>query len=144
VSGSLGGFSKQGRDEARAYASARDDEVVTGSVAKPASATAAAAAGPAAPAETDLVFTRMAAVELFNRGGKQMSAPWENPSSGARGTVTPIASAYPKDGLVCHDFLASYVRPKGGETWLQGEACRAKGGKAAAWEVRSLRPWTRT
>ena len=28
------------------------------------------------------------------RGSKEISSPWENPSSGARGTVTPIASAY--------------------------------------------------
>jgi hypothetical protein len=138
VSGSLGGmFAKQRSDEARAYA----NEEVTGSVAKPA---AAAAAPSALPSETDLVFTRMAVVDLLKRGGKQMSAPWENPSSGARGTVTPIASAYAKDGLTCHDFLASYVRPKGGETWMQGEACRAKAGAHAGWEVKSLRPWSRS
>ena len=64
------------------------------------------------------------------------------PESGARGTVTPIASAYTKDGATCRDFLASYVRRQGPETWLQGEACRAKQG--AAWEVKSLRPWSRS
>ena len=50
------------------------------------------------PAETDLVFARMAIVDVLTRGSKEISAPWENPSSGARGTVTPIASAYNKDG----------------------------------------------
>ena len=43
------------------------------------------------------------------RGGKDASAPWENPRTGARGTVTPIASAYTQDGQTCRDFLASYV-----------------------------------
>ena len=83
----------------------------------------------------------MAIVDVLKRGAKEISSPWENPSSGARGTVTPIASAYDKDGVTCRDFLASYVRRQGSETWMQGEACRAKQG---AWEVRSLRPWSRS
>ena len=66
--------------------------------------------------------------------------PWENVKTGARGTVTPIASAYTEHGMTCHDFLASYVK-NGAESWLQGEACRAGRGK---WEVRNLRPWQRT
>ena len=83
-----------------------------------------------------------AIVEVLKRGSKEVSAPWENPSSGARGTVTPIASAYARDGLTCHDFLASYVRRGSPESWLQGQACRAH--QRDAWEVKSLRPWTRS
>ena len=45
-----------------------------------------------------------------------------DPATGARGTVTPIASAYQRDGQTCRDFLASYLRRQGAETWLQGEA----------------------
>ena len=57
--------------------------------------------------------------------------------SGARGTVTPIASAYVQGGLTCQDFLASYVNGSANPR-LQGEACKqSKGG----WEVRSLKPW---
>ena len=70
------------------------------------------------------MFARLAIVDVLKRGSKEISAPWENPSSGAHGTVTPIASAYDKDGGTCRDFLASYVRRQGSETWLQGEACR--------------------
>jgi surface antigen len=66
--------------------------------------------------------------------------PWENPQTGARGTVTPIAEAYDQDGVTCHDFLASYVR-NGSESWLQGEACRQGKGR---WEVRHMKPWRRT
>jgi hypothetical protein len=131
--GSLLGGS--GGDGPRAYAS----EDATGSVASRGAAPAASKAG--LPSETDLVFTRLAIVDVLKRGGKETSSPWENPSSGARGTVTPIASAYARDGVTCRDFLASYVRREGAETWLQGEACRAKKG---AWEVKSLRPWTRS
>jgi len=89
-----------------------------------------------APAEGDLVFARAAVSEVLSKGGKGLSMPWENPSTGARGTITPLAAAYSRDGATCRDFLASYVR-NGSESWLQGAACRAERGK---WEVRSLRP----
>jgi hypothetical protein len=88
------------------------------------------------PPEPDLVVARAAVSELLSRGGKDASVPWENPRTGARGTVTPIASAYSSNGLTCHDFLASYVR-NGTESWLQGEACRQRQGR---WEVRHLKP----
>jgi hypothetical protein len=136
VSGIGSMFSKPGKDEARAYAS--DD--VTGSVGATPQVTPVAVSTGALPSETDLVFTRMAIVDVLKRGTKEISAPWDNPSSGAHGTVTPIAGAYAKDGGTCRDFLASYVR-QGSESWLQGEACRAKTGN---WEVKSLRPWSRS
>lgn len=121
------------------------DDVTTGSVAArqaqasvlPASAGQAEAAQ--IPAEGDLVFARAAVSEVLSRGGKDASVPWENPATGARGTVTPIAQAYNQDGRICRDFLASYIKP-GAESWLQGEACRQAKGK---WEVRSLKPWKR-
>ena len=78
---------------------------------------------------------------LLNKGGKDSSVPWENPQTGARGTVTPIAAAYSQDGSTCHGFLASYERD-GASSWLQGEACRATA--KGKWEVRNLKPWQRT
>jgi len=111
--------------------SSRKDEI-TGSIAQSSFATA-----PRVDLfDADLAYTRAAVSEVLSRGGNDVSAPWENPSTGARGTVTPIASAYNQDGLLCRDFLASYVRA-GAQAWLQGEACR----KAAdRWEVKSLKP----
>lgn len=100
---------------------------------KPAAETAAL------PPEADLAFARAAAADVLSRGGKDASAPWENPRTGARGTVTPIATAYNQDGFVCRDFLASYVTPAA-ESWLQGEACRMHKG---TWEVKTLKPWKR-
>jgi hypothetical protein len=133
VSGHFGSmFGKSSKEDARAEASADD---VSGAIGRRAGSTAGL------PVETDLVFARLAIVDVLKRDSKQISAPWENPSSGARGTVTPIASAYTRDGVTCHDFLASYLRRQASETWLQGEACRVKQGP---WEVRSLRPWTRS
>ncbi|MFN3656537.1 MAG: RT0821/Lpp0805 family surface protein [Pseudolabrys sp.] len=92
------------------------------------------------PPETDLVFARAAASELLRRGQKDASLTWENPKTGARGTVTPIASAYRSEGRTCHDFLASYVTDKA-QSWLQGEACKEQKG---AWEVRAFKPWNRS
>ncbi len=89
------------------------------------------------PSDNDLAYARAAASEALAKDGKTTSVPWENPNTGARGTVTPIASAYTQDGFVCRDFLASYVR-QGAESWLQGEACRIHQGK---WEIRAMRPW---
>lgn len=96
-------------------------------------------AAPKLPPEADLAFAKVAAAEVLTRGGKDASAPWENTKSGARGTVTPLASAYRVDGALCRDFLASHVSGEE-ESWMQGEACKT-GGK---WEVRRLKPWRRT
>lgn len=94
----------------------------------------------AAPADTDLTYARAAATQALAIDGKTTSVPWENPQTGARGTITPIAAAYTQDGFVCRDFLASYVH-QGAESWLQGEGCRVHEGK---WEIRLMRPWKKT
>jgi hypothetical protein len=94
----------------------------------------------ALPPEHDLAVARAAASEFLSHGGDDTSMPWENPSTGARGTITPIAQSYTQDGLTCRDFLASYLR-EGTESWLQGEACRMQQGK---WRVRNLKPWQKT
>jgi surface antigen len=92
------------------------------------------------PPEADLAYAKVAASEVLTRGGKDSSIPWENPRSGARGTITPLASAYSLEGSLCRDFLASYVA-EGEESWMQGEACRVRKGK---WEVRRLKPWRKS
>lgn len=92
--------------------------------------------------DSDLAMTRNAASDIMTRGGKDASQPWENPQTGARGSVTPLASAYQApDGRTCRDFLASYVRG-GNEGWLQGEAC--KGAEGTSWEIRNMKPWRRS
>jgi surface antigen len=92
------------------------------------------------PSESDLILTKAAVNDVLSRAEQDTSMPWENPRTGARGTVTPIATAYVQDGFTCRDFLASYVR-EGSASWLQGEACRIHQGK---WEVKTLRPQQRT
>ena len=90
-----------------------------------------------APTESDLAFARNAASDVLTRGGKDFSQPWENPETGARGSVTPIAAAYTSEGRTCRDFLASYVNGRS-EAWMQGGACKSDHGR---WEIHTLKPW---
>mgnify|MGYP000235737391 CR=1 FL=1 len=113
-----------------------DKSDTTGSITPPPGVKEVAELPPAA----DLVYARAAATEMLKRDRKDASLPWENPNTGARGTVTPIASAYTSAGLTCRDFLASYVAGNA-QSWMQGEAC--KQGKGV-WEVRALKPWKRS
>jgi hypothetical protein len=91
------------------------------------------------PTDTDLAYASAAAADVLTKR-KDISAPWENPGTGARGTITPIAAEYAQDGSTCREFLASYVA-RNNEAWLQGEACQMHQGK---WVVRSLKPWQRS
>lgn len=113
-----------------AFARMEDNEV-TGSVRPPHSPE---------PTETDLAFARTAASDVLTKGTKDSSQPWENPETGARGSVTPLAQAYAsEDGRTCRDFLASYVNGRS-ESWLQGAACKGGHGR---WEIHTLKPWRR-
>jgi surface antigen len=108
----------------------------TGSVMPPPGTKEAAQLPPAA----DLAYARAAVSAVLSRGEKDTSMPWENPGTGTRGTVTPIASSYTQDGQTCRDFLASFVS-RSSQAWLQGEACKQQQGD---WEVRTLKPWKRS
>lgn len=90
--------------------------------------------------DADMALARNAASVILSRGGKDASQPWENPDTGARGSVTPLATTYSAEGRICRDFLASYVRGAN-EGWLQGEACQQNKGP---WEIRQMKPWKRS
>ena len=109
-----------------------EDREVTGSITPP--------AAPPVPTESDLVFARTAASDVLTKGDKDSSQPWENPETGARGSVTSLSQAYSaEDGRTCRDFLASYVNGRVG-SWLHGAACKAGQGR---WEIHTIKPWTR-
>ena len=74
-------------------------------------------------AEADLVIARATVNEALNKAGKDTSVPWENPATGARGTVTPLARSYAR-GWPDLPRFPRQLRAKGSESWLQGEACR--------------------
>jgi surface antigen len=124
---SAGGCSMSRPDNAFAR---MDDNEMTGSLG------VAQASGPA-PTDGDLAFARNAASDVLTKGDKDSSQPWENPETGARGSVTPLAQVYSSDGHTCRDFLASYVNGQS-ERWLQGEACQSSQGH---WEIHTLKPW---
>jgi surface antigen len=105
---------------------------VTGSITTP-------APPDATPTESDLAFARNAASDVLTKGSKDSSQPWENPSTGARGSVTPVASAYVSDGRNCRDFLASFVNGRS-ESWVQGSACQTEHG---GWEIHTMKPWAK-
>ena len=97
-----------------------DDNDVTGSIG-------AAQAGGPAPTESDLAFARNAASDVLTKGDKDSSQPWENPETGARGSVTPLAQAY-----------------SSGRTHLPGfpgELCQRPQRKLAAGRRLQDRPW---
>jgi surface antigen len=90
------------------------------------------------PTEGDLAFARAAASDVLSKGDDDLSQHWENPETGARGSVTPIAQSYAvEDGRKCRDFLASYVNGRT-ESWLQGAGCQNGRGR---WEIDALKPW---
>jgi surface antigen len=97
-------------------------------------------ARPQGPTESDLAFARNAASDVLTKGEKYASQPWENPATGARGSVTPLAQAYSSDGRTCRNFLASYVNGRS-EKWLQGAACQSGHGR---WEIETLKPWNQS
>ncbi|WP_328516534.1 RT0821/Lpp0805 family surface protein [Tardiphaga alba] len=92
------------------------------------------------PTEADLALARNAASDVLTKGSRDSSQPWENPATGARGSVTPLSSAYVAEGKTCRDFLASYVNGTT-ESWMQGAACKGERGR---WDVRTLVPWKRS
>ena len=90
------------------------------------------------PTESDLAFARTAASDVLSKGDTDSSQHWENPQTGARGSVTPLAQAYSaEDGRRCRDFLASFVSGST-ETWLEGSGCQTGHGR---WEFHTLKPW---
>jgi surface antigen len=123
----LGGCSMSRTDSTFAR---MDDNVVTGSIG-------VAQGSAPAPTDSDLAFARNAASDVLTKGDKDSSQPWENPETGARGSVTPLAQAYSSDGRTCRDFLASYVNGRS-ESWLHGAACQSSRGR---WEIHTLKPW---
>jgi hypothetical protein len=56
----------------------------------------------AVPSESDLAMARAAVSEVLIKGAS--SVPWENPKTGTRGTVTPLASLYSQMGSPAGTF----------------------------------------
>jgi surface antigen len=109
---------------------------VTGTINPSASAPSGVSSKASPQAELDLAYARAAAMEALSRSSRDASLPWQNPHTGARGNITPLATSYSEAGMACRDFLASYVHGDA-QDWLEGAACRTGSG---SWEVKRLKP----
>ncbi|WP_198019017.1 RT0821/Lpp0805 family surface protein [Azorhizobium doebereinerae] len=114
-----------------------DDLLVTGSI-KPLPVSLAVAAPEGAPpagiAAGDWTQAKLALDTALSAKEEAPSIPWENKATGAHGTATPLGA--PKDNK-CRDFRIGVV-DKGGEHWVQGEACRDGKGLVTLGQVRLL------
>ena len=88
----------------------------------------------------DWTLATAALREALAKGDDGNSIPWQNPATGTRGTVTPVASAFVQEGFACRNFLASHVG-HGRENWFEGTACRVHRGQ---WDVKTTRPLQRS
>jgi surface antigen len=84
----------------------------------------------------DWNIAKSALRESLGRAEAGASQPWENPTSGSRGTVTPVAAIYEKNGFPCRNFIVSHVHDSK-ESWYEGTACRVHRGQ---WDVTTTRP----
>ena len=64
-------------------------------------------------------------------------APWDNPASGLKGTVSPVASAYAADDRTCHAFVAS-LSDQASTHWYQGRACKTA---ETGWAIVETADW---
>jgi surface antigen len=119
--------------DSRSEKDGKADSDITGSLPLQL-AGAASAKGALSP--VDWAIAKSALREVLGRGEAGSSQPWENPTTGTRGTVTPVAAIYEKDGFPCRNFIVSGVRD-GRESWYEGTACRIHRGN---WDVTTTRP----
>lgn len=119
------------KSDKEAVADLGDPKDVTGSIGR--SAGRRDANGSMHPADWPLAAAALR--EALGKNEEGTSIPWQNPATGAHGTVTPVANAYVQDGFPCRNFLASHVDSRK-ESWFEGTACRVHRGE---WDVRSTR-----
>ena len=102
-----------------------DEPVITGSIrATPASLHVPDGVAPKGITAGDWTQAKLALDQALAARSQDVSVPWDNPETGARGTATPVGSA--RAGC-CRDFMISLVDGKSADRWIQGEACKGKG-----------------
>ena len=104
---------------------------VTGSIGKPVS-----------PLSNDLDAedwrrARAALARALEPAGKATAVDWENPKSGARGSIVATGEAYVKDERTCRPFAAD-VGGAAPLTSVVGTGCLDKSGE---WTVSDVKPW---
>lgn len=111
------------------------DPLVTGSLkVQPISAPVPDGPVPQGIGVSDWSHAKMALAQALQVREAGASMPWDNPSTGARGTATPLGAV--KDNG-CRDFRIGIVDTTG-EHWVQGEACKDGKGETSLSQVRVL------
>lgn len=111
------------------------DEDVTGSIPAPASAPVLSPL-PQLSSE-DWTFASKALATALDPQGSGAAVLWESPTSGARGSMTPVGFVYAAEGQTCRAFLAD-IAGAGPALRLQGRGCREGQG---GWVVSDLKPF---
>ena len=114
---------------------ARVDDDVTGSIAKPTPAISPLSRHLDAE---DWRRARAALGVALDPQGNGATVTWDNPQSGRRGSFVPVAAPYPVEGQVCRAFIAKIAIDDPGEQ-VQGSACRIGG--TDDWDVKDVRPF---
>lgn len=114
---------------------ADDDTLITGSI-RPVPATLRLPEGeaPQGIAPGDWNEAKRALDVALAAAETDISVPWENAETGARGTATPVG---PRRGGGCRDFMIAVVDGRSPDRWVQGEACRGRSGTVLS-QVRLL------
>ncbi len=111
-----------------------DGNPETGSISpRPVSFTESGPPPPQGINATDWQIARLALDEALS-ASDDVSIPWDNPETGARGTATPIGPARAGE---CRDFMIAILVQEMADRWVRGEACR-KGKSTALSQVRVL------
>jgi hypothetical protein len=91
--------------------------------------------------EDDLKRADAAMAAALDPKRNDVPVAWANPASGAKGSFTPVATAYRlANGNTCRTFLAEVDAPASAAQFMQGSACKADG----KWMIHDLRPWKQT
>ncbi len=120
-------------------ASLQADPEVTGSITpRPPAAVDASPLVASLDAE-DQRRQRAAMATALDPQGSGGIVRWDNPDSGAKGSVSPIGNAFLVQHDICRVFIAAVVE-KAREDWFQGTACRVTPGE---WRIKDVKPWKR-
>ncbi len=102
-----------------------DDSLVTGSIkATPASLPVPEGPAPKGITAGDWTQAKLALDQALAARDGDVSVPWDNPETGARGTATPVGPTQ----AGCRAFMISLVDGKSADRWVQGEACKSRSG----------------
>ena len=111
------------------------EEDVTGSIVGP----APLSTPPQFPTlgKDDWIVAHAALASALDPQGIVATVPWENPLTGARGSMTPVGAVYEADGQTCRAFVAE-IGGKAPARRLQGRGCL---GADDQWAVSDLKPF---